>query len=226
MIDGAHHFGYAHGGSGIALFLLYLYQASQDRKYLKYAIGGLDYEIAHAREEDEYLIWSRSKDSTSYSPYWRYGNAGIGSVLIRFYAILGDETYLHMAARAVHYAANKFAVIPGQFMGLSGMGEFLLDMYRFTGNEHYWNEAAKIAGGVLLYAVEDAHGTAFPGEDLMRLSTDYGTGSAGIGLFLKRLIHPSKRLFHDILSDNSVLRDEGVHPRSEKEKAGSPCAKY
>lgn len=33
------------------------------------------------------------------------------------------------------------------------------------------------------------YGIAFPGEQLLRISTDFGTGAAGIGLYLHRLAH-------------------------------------
>lgn len=224
-IDGGHHFGYAHGGSGISLFLLYLHRAKGDSRYLQYAVGGLDYEIAQAREEAGYLIWRRGKDDNLWSPYWRYGSAGIGSVLIRFYAILQDQRYLMLADKAARYATTKFAGFPGQFMGLSGMGEFLLDMYRFTGRTHYRDEALEIAAGVLLYAVPEQQGTAFPGEELMRLSTDYGTGSAGIGMFLRRLLQPGSRLFHDLLLEDLVVGREGVLPAVEAERSYLQCAR-
>lgn len=159
------------------------------------------------------------------SPYWRYGNAGIGSVLIRFYAILQDQRYLTLADKAARYATSKFAGFPGQFMGLSGMGEFLLDMYRFTGCTHYRDEALKIAAGVLLYAVPEQQGTAFPGDELMRLSTDYGTGSAGIGMFLRRLLQPGSRLFHDLLLEDLVVGREGVLPAVEAERSYLQCAR-
>jgi len=214
-VDGGHHFGYAHGGSGISLFLLYLHRATQDSRYLQYAIRGLDYEIAQAKHEAGYIVWSRTKESNILSPYWRYGNAGIGSVLIRFYSILKSERYLRLAHKAACYTASKYAGFPGQFMGLSGMGEYLLDMYHFTGDSHYRNEAMKIAAGVLLYAVPEPQGTAFPGEELLRLSTDYGTGSAGIGMFLQRLLQPANRLFHDLHSDDLAVGPEGVRPQVE-----------
>jgi serine/threonine protein kinase len=225
-VDGNHHFGYAHGGSGISLFLLYLYLANQDPKYLQYAISGLEYEIAQGREKAGYIAWTRSKDSGIFSPYWRYGNAGIGSVLIRFYAILKSQRYLEFADKAARYAAGKFAGFPGQFMGLSGIGEFLLDMYRFTGDQKYIHEAQRVASGVLLYAVPKPHGTAFPGEELIRLSTDYGTGSAGIGMFLQRLLRPADRLFHDLRLDHLAVGREGLRSLVEVQSLDNLCARY
>ncbi len=224
-IDGGHHFGYAHGGSGISLFLLYLYRATQDSRYLQYAIGGLDYEIAQAKHEAGYVVWSRTKESAIMSPYWRYGNAGIGSVLIRFYSMLKNPRYLEYAEKAARYTASKYAGFPGQFMGLSGMGEFLLDMHRFTGDPDYRSEALKIAAGVLLYAVPEPQGTAFPGEELLRLSTDYGTGSAGIGMFLQRILQPGNRLFHDLLWDDLTVGQDRTGPLVEVESLDYECAR-
>jgi hypothetical protein len=40
----------------------------------------------------------------------------------------------------------------------------------------------------MLFAIEKPSGIVFPGEELIRVSTDFGTGSAGTGLFLHRLL--------------------------------------
>jgi hypothetical protein len=40
----------------------------------------------------------------------------------------------------------------------------------------------------MLFAIEKPTGIVFPGEELLRISTDYGTGSAGTGTFFHRLI--------------------------------------
>jgi hypothetical protein len=223
-VDGGHHFGYAHGGSGIALFLLYLHRATRDARYLEFAIGGLDYEIAQARVEAGYVVWSRAKDSTIYSPYWRYGNGGIGSALIRFHAILRDQRYLDLAGKAAAYAATRFATFAGQFVGLSGMGEFLLDMYRFTGDPHYREEAQRVAAGILLYAVPEPAGIGFPGDELVRLTTDFGAGSAGIGMFFHRLLHPGDRLFHDLGLNGIAVGHEGAPSAGEAERLEYQCA--
>ena len=130
-------------------------------------------------------------------PYWRFGSAGIGSVMIRFYSILGESRYLKLAEKTARHAATKYALFPGQFLGLSGIGEFFIDLYNFTGQEKYLNDAFKVAEGVLLYQVKRPEGLAWPGEELLRICTDYGTGSAGIGMFLNRLVNPAGRWFYE-----------------------------
>jgi serine/threonine protein kinase len=196
-IDGIHYFGHSHGGSGIALFLLYLHSATGDARYLSYATSALDHEIAAGRIDDAFAEWNRAEGDSMEVPYWRFGCAGIGSVLIRFAASLGDARYRDLAEKAANSAALKYTVFPGQFAGLTGIGEFLLDMYYFTGEEKYLNDAFRLADGVLLFQIKRPEGTAWPGEEILRISTDYGTGSAGVGMFLHRLLEPAGRMFFD-----------------------------
>jgi lantibiotic modifying enzyme len=203
-VDGIHYFGHCHGGSGIGLFLLYLHMATGDDLYLSYAKSALDSEIAHGRIDDEHAVWDRAEGDSMEVPYWRFGSSGIGSALIRFAAILDDRRYRALAEKVANSAAIKYTVFPGQFAGLSGIGEFFIDMYYFTGKEKYWNTAFKTAEGILLYQVQRPEGIAFPGEELLRICTDYGTGSAGVGMFLHRFIEPAGRLFHELdMSDKA-----------------------
>lgn len=196
-VDGCCYYGYAHGASGIALFLLYLYKATQESKYLEYAQLGIEREIFRSVDRDGALAWTRADEDTITFPYWRFGSSGIGSVLIRFYNVLGIDRYRELAVKAAQYGSGKYAVSPGQFYGLSGIGELFLDMYHFTGHREYLDEAAQIVQKILLYEISTEKGTAFPGEDLLRISNDLGTGSAGIGFFLSRFLKPQKRLFYD-----------------------------
>jgi serine/threonine protein kinase len=197
-VDGITYFGHCHGNSGIALFLLNLYEATGEPKYLSLATAGLEYEIAHARIGEDSAAWYRAKGDSLEVPYWRFGSAGVGSALIRFASVLGDDRYRSLAEKAGNSALTKYAVFPGQFSGLSGIGEFLIDLYRFTGRQKYLDGAFNVAEGVLLFQIERPQGVAFPGEELLRVSTDYGTGSAGIGMFLLRLIEPQPRLFFEL----------------------------
>jgi len=45
----------------------------------------------------------------------------------------------------------------------------------------------KVATGIMQFRLE-RHGIAFPGDFLARICCDLGTGSAGIALFLNRLL--------------------------------------
>lgn len=192
-----HYYGYGHGGSGVAFFLLKLYQATGAADHLRNGRSALDYEIAQAIDKGDFVVWERSAGDNMRAPYWRYGTAGIGSVLVRYGLEVGEDRYLDLAARAARYVSTKYAVFPSLFVGLAGMGEFLLDMHWLTGEPEFADEARRLTEGILLYRIDTPHGVAFPGEELIRICTDYGTGSAGIGLFFSRLLEPGPRLFFD-----------------------------
>lgn len=197
-VDGVHYYGYAHGGAGIAFFFLKLHQATHEPRYLTAGQAALEYEIRRAVEAaDGSITWPRSASELWLSPYWRFGASGVGSVLIRYASALGEERYRILAEKAAQYAAMRFTTFPGQFVGLSGVGEFMLDMHYFTGEGTYLKEAWRLAEGVLLFQARRPQGIVFPGDELVRFTTDYGTGSAGIGLFLLRLLQPGSRRFYD-----------------------------
>lgn len=182
--------GLAHGGSGIGLFLLYLYLATRDERYLDAGVRALEFDLAAAVSTlDGGLSWSQSKAAAAtVYPYWRFGSAGVGTALLRFQRIINSTRYASILNRIFIDVDRKYAVFPGRFSGLAGIGEFLLDLYEFTGETQYRESASKPAEGITHFAVERNGGLAFPGELLSRLCCDYGTGSAGIALFLNRLM--------------------------------------
>jgi lantibiotic modifying enzyme len=192
--------GMGFGGSGIALFLLNLWTETRHSGFLKAARGAMDFEIAHARkrERDGSLDWPYSVDAQLYSPYWLRGGGGVASTLIRFYKVLGEDRYIDLARRAAIPCAAFFSVAPHSFEGLASMGETLLDMYQVVREQDYFDAAVFKARQILLYKIEQREGIAFPGRFLVRISHDYGTGGAGIGMFLQRLLIGSPRKFHDL----------------------------
>lgn len=186
--EGAQQIGFAHGSTGIALFLLHLHLVTGNREFAETAELALGFDLSFAAEtKDGGFSWPSSAGSPSpVYPYWRFGSAGIGSVVLRFYSFLGGEHYKQVLDKIYVDTDRKYAVLPGKFSGLAGIGDFLLDLYDFSGDAKYLKSAQRAAEGLAHYRV-DREGTAFPGDCLSRLCCDYGTGSAGIALFLSRL---------------------------------------
>jgi serine/threonine protein kinase len=183
--------GYAHGASGISLFLLYLYLASGREKYLDAGIKALDFDLNNASPNlEDGLSWKMQVDKGRIVyPYWRYGSAGVGMALVRYYRLLREERYRDVLEKIYIDTNRKYAVFPGFANGLTGLGEFLLDLYQVSGESHHLDAAYRIASGLELFVIEKEEGVAFPGETLRRISCDYATGSAGIGHFFRRLVY-------------------------------------
>jgi hypothetical protein len=181
--------GLAHGSTGIALFLLYLHLATFDESFLAAGLKALEFDLDFGRPtKDGGLSWPASELASSpLYPYWRMGSAGVGQAVLRYYRVLRDPRFLSILERIFVETDRKYAVLPGRFTGLAGLGDFLLDMYDTFGDARYLSSAWKVAGGIHQFRVERS-GIAFPGDLLARLTCDYGTGSAGIALFLHRLI--------------------------------------
>ncbi len=188
MNSGEVRLGLAHGASGIALFLLYLYLATGNSHFLTTGQEALEYDLSFAAEtKDGGLSWGCTPESRSpLYPYWLFGSAGIGRVALRFYQLHKDNRLRSILEKIFIECDRKYAVFPGQFMGLAGLGEFSLDLHDFLGHQRFLQGAEKAAQGIMLFRVQ-RDGIAFPGNQLARLSCDYGTGSAGIALFLNRL---------------------------------------
>jgi hypothetical protein len=186
--DGHVYSGLGHGPSGIGYFLLRLHEATQRDEHLEVARGLFDFDIANAEEKDGDLMFRRAVGDPVFYPYWRIGSAGVGAVALRFHAALGDSRYIKVAREVARSLAGAYTVFPSNFFGMAGLGSFFVDMHQHTGEEGYREEARRLVDRIMLFAIEKPTGVAFPGEELLRISTDYGTGSAGTGMFIHRII--------------------------------------
>lgn len=189
--DGDIQIGYAYGSSGIATFLLYLHLAVGNDDYLSAGMKALEFDLSYAvKIQEDYLSFPIRVGDTSRTvmPYWLYGSAGVGRALLRYFSVTKREEYRAVLERLLPDINRKYAIYPGLFRGLAGMGDFLLDCHTFLGDVRWLTAAERVASAIMLFAIERPTGIAFPGENLLRISTDFATGSAGIGLFLDRLV--------------------------------------
>jgi serine/threonine protein kinase len=201
--------GFGFGPSGILTFLLYLNAVQPDGKYLAIAEKALDFEVAH-------LVWiarrpllypnTNAAISAPKSPSMRHGSAGTGSAAARLYVVTGDKRFRELADAIAYACSNRNTNKLWQDYGAAGWSELLLDMYWFLGEENYLNTAYYQAEHILPYRIYRPEGIAFAGSEMVRISCDFGMGSAGIGYFFHRVLHPkSSRLL--LLDSLLVSRD-------------------
>ncbi|PNS08856.1 class III lanthionine synthetase LanKC [Solilutibacter silvestris] len=195
---GKHHLGYAFGGSGVALSLLYLGTFLNDEQIIFAAKNAIDAEIDLAISDGKHISWGATPAASVSEPYWLHGASGVGSALIRFGCMLDDPRYTDLARQAADSCFSAFTVHPGQFEGMSGIGEFMLDMHQLTGDALYLERARILAKNVSLYRVQGQRSLGFLGRGLQRLSCDYAYGASGVGSFMHRLQNGNSRFMHDL----------------------------
>ncbi|MBB6098595.1 serine/threonine protein kinase [Deinobacterium chartae] len=189
--EGRPNLGYAHGTSGIALFLLYLWRVSGRDDLLEAARRALVYCVSCLQPTRGDALGVPRPDEDPgrqvVTHYWQDGSAGVATALLRYQHATADRRFEAATRALLGDVSRRFTAFPGLFQGLAGLGNTLLDAYQMLGDPGYLTAAQEVADGLSLFALERPHGLAFPGEQLLRVSYDYGTGAAGIALYLDRL---------------------------------------
>lgn len=189
--EGKVYIGYGYGQSGVALFLLRLYQLTGNRDYLVYGKKALEFDLSYGREiEDGTLSFPPSTDDTStLDHYLEVGSAGIAKILLRFG--IGERV-----KDIISDVYRKYSVFCGLLFGLSSFVDILTDAYIFSNNNHYLRMAKRPLTGIKqLYLLKLPEGYATPGDSLYRISCDYATGVAGVMRTLHRYITLDKADF-------------------------------
>lgn len=189
--DGLLHLGYGYGQSGVALFLLRLFQLSGKEKFLYEGRRALEFDLSHGEErESGVLSFPRAPGDPTVVPYLEEGSAGIARVAIRYG--IWDERLEKMLAD-VH---RKYAGFVGLLYGLGSFVDVLTDAYLFSDDVKYLEMAKRPITGIRdLYLLERPEGLATPGDNLFRVSCDYATGVAGVLRALHRFTHQDEADF-------------------------------
>jgi serine/threonine protein kinase len=187
--DGGAGVGLWEGASGIALFLLYMYCATLDTRYLRVGEQGLSFDMSCGDASNGTLDFPRRSDNSRrfVYPYLAYGSAGIASVALRYYVVTKCEKYLQLIEDIKPSIAVKYTTAPELFLGLAGLGNYMLDAYEFLNDETYLDLAYRTSHGIKLFEISRSGGSAFPMFSTAKINCDYSSGSAGIALFLHRL---------------------------------------
>lgn len=173
--------GLLRGSSGPALLFLRLYDHTQDTGHLDLAATALRQDLRRCvvRDEDGSL---EVNEGWRTMPYLADGSVGVGLVLQQYLLHRPDERFAGALSRIDRAAKGQFYVEPGLFHGRAGMIAYL------AARDGTCPDAqAAIAGHVRRlnwHALSYQGEIAFPGEELMRLSMDLATGSAGVLLAL------------------------------------------
>ncbi|MFK0156718.1 class III lanthionine synthetase LanKC [Streptomyces sp. NPDC090493] len=182
--------GLFHGRSGVALFLHHLARDTGEERYLRAGLSLLHEELDRAVElPDGSLSFSDNGVNRRVMPYLAAGSAGVGTVLLRYAAGTADERCAAALPRVVADCRKVSAIHAGLHGGFAGLAYFLAEYADFTREDADRREAVRIATGLLKYAVPHRDGVRWLGVGSLRFSADLASGSAGVLLTLRRVLH-------------------------------------
>ncbi|GGZ90420.1 serine/threonine protein kinase [Streptomyces subrutilus] len=173
--------GLLHGQSGPALLFLRLYERTGDPELLSRAARALHRDLDHCVTSAFGTL--QVDEGWRTMPYLGAGSVGIGMVLDDWLEHAADDRFEQARTEIVRAAQATFYAQPGLFRGAAGM---VLHLARTTtpGPGTRAEDVARQIEALARHAVPYQGHLAFPGEQLMRLSMDLSTGTAGALLAL------------------------------------------
>ncbi|MFE6821523.1 class III lanthionine synthetase LanKC [Streptomyces sp. NPDC057690] len=179
--------GLLRGASGPALFLLRQYDQTGEHRLLEAAGLALRRDLAEcsAREGGALEV----DEGWRTLPYLGDGSVGVGAVLDDHAARADDATGEFDRARAgiLTAATSRFYAQPGLFQGRAGM---ILHLARTSTPGATRSRLDEQIAALGWFAMPYQGQLAFPGHQMMRLSMDLGTGTAGCLLALAGALDP------------------------------------
>jgi hypothetical protein len=124
-----------------------------------------------------------------YWPSWCNGSSGMGTAFLRAHLVTGDPAF-RVAAEAAAKAGlrERWRSTAGQCHGLAGDAELLLDLDAFSPSPVSRRAALDAAEALLLQRRSTTQGIVFADDSGATISAGFGTGLAGTGAFLLRLV--------------------------------------
>jgi len=177
------------GSAGPALLLMRAYDDTGDEHFLDLAAVALRQDLRRCTVRDNGAM--EVNEGWRTMPYLAAGSIGIGMVIGQYLSRRPDAQFAE-AAEAINLAAQaRMYVQSGLFAGRAGV---LLYLAGRCGHPRTDPTVTAQLRALAWHAMPYADGLAFPGDQLLRLSMDVATGTAGV-----------------LLAVGAVLHDEPVH---------------
>lgn len=177
--------GLLRGATGPALLFLRLHERTGDTALLDLAADALRLDLARC-VQDRRGAWLVDEGVRT-MPYLGAGSVGIGMVLDDWVAHRPDEEFERARAGVLPAAWSRYYAQPGLFQGRAGM---VLHLSRTTAPGAGPARLARQIDALSWYVLPYRGHLAFPGEQMMRLSMDLNTGTAGCLLALGAALGP------------------------------------
>lgn len=201
--------GLLHGSAGVALLFLRLHEQTGEPTLLDLA--------AIALRQDLRRCFTRPDGSLEVNEGWRTmpylsdGSIGIGMVLDDYLAHRDDERFATATAAIRRAALSPLYVEPGLFHGRAGMIMHLSRPHPPGAATERDPAVAAQLRRLAWHAIDYRDGVAFPGEELLRLSMDLATGTAGVLLAAGAAMH-SEPVSLPFLAPTTSVRTPPTRP--------------
>lgn len=181
--------GLLHGGAGRALFFLRRFERRGDKALLALAADALRADLGRCVPSISGAL--QVDEGRRTLPYLGAGSVGIGMVLDDYLEHAGEPEFADARQGIVRAAQATFYAQPGLFRGAAGMSLYLA---RTTAGGPGTSPAdvRRQVDALSWHAVPHRGELAFPGEQMMRLSMDLSTGTAGCLLALGSALHDGR----------------------------------
>jgi serine/threonine protein kinase len=173
--------GLAHGWTGPALLFLRMYERTGDATLLDRAVTAVRQDLHRCVIRDDGAMEVNQGWRTM--PYLADGSIGIGIVIDQLLRHRVDERLAEASALISLAARSPFYAQSGLFAGRAGIIRYL------AGRDRDGEQLSRQIRNLAWHAVPFRGRIAFPGEQLLRLSMDLATGSAGVLLALGAALH-------------------------------------
>ena len=183
---GSHPYaGLMRGSAGPALLFLRLYDQVGQPVLLDLARTALRQDLRRCLVRDDGSM--EVNEGWRTMPYLADGSVGIGLILAQYLAHRSDDQFAEAAAGIRRAARSPFYIEPGLFHGRAGMILHLSHGFATDTEDVVTSHIRRLTW----HAIDYQGCTAFPGEELLRLSMDLATGTAGVLLAVGAALHPA-----------------------------------
>ncbi|MET8050158.1 class III lanthionine synthetase LanKC [Streptosporangium sp. NPDC005286] len=179
--------GLMYGSSGPALLFLHAYERTGDTSLLDRAAVALRQDLRRCVTGEDGTLQVNQGWRTL--PYLDEGSVGIGMVLARYLAHRHDADLRTALDGCRLVTRGRYFVQSGLFTGRSGVLAALgWGLGPETPRTDHPDLAAQLRG-LGWHALPHGGGLAFPGDQLLRLSMDFATGTAGVLFAMSAVLH-------------------------------------
>jgi tRNA A-37 threonylcarbamoyl transferase component Bud32 len=184
-VTGKPRTGLLHGPSGVALFLVRLFEATDDRRFLDLAETALRRDVDRCVEIADGSL--QVDEGWRVMPYVETGSVGVGLALREFLSHREQPDFTAALSRIRRAAEAELVICSGLFNGRAGLITFLTT----TGSDGAVldRHLRRLAWHIMSYQDH----VAFPGDQVLRLSMDLATGSSGVLLALSNALDQDGR---------------------------------